>query len=126
MGITNAEWERVDRELEHATVVLQRLADRYGLRLRPDGTHPGRSLIGRRGFWRFHFGPSLDPETVAAPEHRYLLIEARVWHVGGFFQRGYERRVVAEYSVDDLRSDEPLQSTAESVVAAWPIRHRGS
>jgi hypothetical protein len=39
---------------------------------------------------------------------------------GGFFQRGYERRTVAEYGVDDLRSEEPLQSTAESVVTAWP------
>jgi hypothetical protein len=126
LGITNGEWDLTDRELERATAVFERLADRYSLHARGEVKHPSRSLEKKRGFWGFELGLSLDPETIGEPEHRYELVEARGWDVFGYFRRGYERRTVAEYGVDDLRSEEPLLSTAESVVAAWPIRNRGS
>jgi hypothetical protein len=124
MAITRAEWGRVDRELALATTVLEELARRYGGRVRASVKHPSRALDARRGFWHFTLGLSLDPDTVAGPEHRYELVEARVWSVRGFFNRGYERRVVATYGVDELSSDEPLRGTAEAVVSAWPLRRR--
>jgi hypothetical protein len=124
MAITNAEWERTDRELARATVVLEQLAEQYGLSVRQEVKHPRRAIVGRRGFWEFQLGLSLDPETVDEPEHRYELVEGRVWHIRGFFTRGSSVRALGEYGVADLQADEPLMSTAEAAVAAWPLRRR--